>query len=288
MNAAERIAWLRQRQAGVGSSDAAPILGMSPYYTAADVYRDKTEPVDERAPTGFLRRGLDLEHVVAGMYEEATDETLMKPPPLVSPKRSWQAANIDRIRIADRNPVELKTTAGFGDEWGPAGSEQVPDAYAVQCQHQMGVVGSDWCDLAALDVIAWELRVYRIPFDAAFFARLTDREAEFWEYVQRREPLPQDWTERSPPVVKGKCIDLGPEVGELVAQRRELSAIAKEADVAKRHLEARITALMGDADKATAGPFTVKRINVKATHVPAHDKDAYSYIRCDITKGARV
>ena len=43
MNAvAERAAWLAERRSGIGGSDIAAILGLSPWKTAVDVWLDKT------------------------------------------------------------------------------------------------------------------------------------------------------------------------------------------------------------------------------------------------------
>jgi len=288
---ATRAKWLADRQEGVGSSDAPCLVGLG-WKNATDIYREKTTSPDARPPAGFLRRGLELEGIVAGMYVEsgaAIGAEIAKPEAAVAhPDRPWQLANLDRVRDDDR-PVELKTTAGFGDEWGPAGSDIVPEGYLVQCQHQMGVVGADWCDLAALDVIAWEFRVYRIPFSPAFFDFLTNVEAAFWAQVVARQPVGPEWSEQfADParsrMVKGKAIDL-PDAAELIEQRKAFGAIRDEADAEYRRLGARIEAMLGDAEAATAGPWKVKRVNVKAHRVEAHDKPASSYIRCDRKKG---
>lgn len=282
-----RRAWLEERQAGIGSSDAPAIVGLG-WSTAADVYASKITPVDDRQPQGPLRRGLELEGIVAAMYMERTGEPLTKPGRIFCHgSRPWQLASVDFARESDDRTVETKTTAGFGEGWGEPGTDEIPDAYMVQVQHQMGVMGRDWCDLAALDVIAWDLRVYRVRFDPRFFDTLTQIESLFWAHVEARKPLPSDWCQAPlVEVVKGKAVDLGPEVAALVAARRQLGDIEKEAKAEKERLTARIEALLGDADKATAGPWSIRRVNVKPCRVEAYDKPASSYIRCDLSKGA--
>ena len=37
----QRESWLKERRSGIGGSDAAAILGVSPWRTALDVYSDK-------------------------------------------------------------------------------------------------------------------------------------------------------------------------------------------------------------------------------------------------------
>lgn len=44
-----QIDWLKERQKGIGGSDVAAILGMSPWRTPYQVWEEKTTPIDETA-----------------------------------------------------------------------------------------------------------------------------------------------------------------------------------------------------------------------------------------------
>jgi putative phage-type endonuclease len=189
---ADRLAWLLARQRGVGSSDAPNLCGVG-YQDAASVYRSKVTAPNATLPvSGVLARGVALEPLVAQRYAEEMDAELVPCAQVAHPERPWQLANPDRRRLDSGRHVELKTVTGFSDEWGPALTDRIPDGYAVQVQHQMGVLGAESIDLAALDVIAWELRVYRIPFDPSFYGWLTQVEERFWrEHVPRRGPRPE-------------------------------------------------------------------------------------------------
>lgn len=290
----ERRQWLTERQAGIGSSDAPNLLGVG-YRTAADVYRSKIDPPDERLPrAGVLRRGIDLETIIAQRYAESL-EIEVEPPEesvIVHPARPWQMASLDRVRIDTGKPVELKSTAGFGEQWGPSGTDQVPDGYLVQTQHQMGVVGADCCDLAALDVITWELRVYRIGFDPAFFEFLTAIEAQFWtDHVLTRTPPPAEWGERFEEetrgrMVKGKRVQLAELAAELCERQKELTAIRNEADAEAKALGREIESLLGDAEEGTAGSWKVKRIHVAGGHVE-YDREPYTRLDIRPIRGKR-
>lgn len=295
MTPTERKQWLEDRRGGIGSSDAPNLLGVG-WRTAADVYRSKVEPPDERLPVaGILRRGIDLEPIIAQRYTEAVHGVeLAKPlPVIVHPDRAWQLASLDRVRD-DGRPVELKSTVGFGDEWGPSGTDQIPDGYTIQTQHQMGVIGADSCDVAALDVIAWELRVYRIPFNREFFEFLTAIEAQFWEqHILTRTPPAAEWAEQFTEetrgrMVKGKKIELPAAAVDLITNRVELKAIRDEADAAYKQLGQELDALLGDAEEGTADTWKVKRIHIAGGHVE-FDRDPYT--RLDIrpikTRGRR-
>jgi putative phage-type endonuclease len=286
----DRETWLRERQTGLGSSDAPNLVGVG-YRTAADVYRSKVEPVDATLPeSGVLRRGIDLETIVEDHYRRVMvrDDYLNTCGIVRHPQRPWQLASPDRRLVDSGRFVELKTTAGFGEAWGPNGSDQIPDGYRVQVQHQMGVLGVDSIDLAALDVIAWELRVYRIGFDLQLFNWLTFVEAQFWDRVQARAPVGPEWEESwrgasdRMLIRPGSRIDLGPEVAGLIEQRKALGAIRDEADDEYRRLTARLEALMGENERATAGPWNLKRVVVKAGAVSYERRE---YARLDVRMG---
>lgn len=287
MTHAERKQWLEERRRGIGSSDAPNLLGVG-FRTAADVYREKIDPPDERMPDrGFLRRGIDLEPIIAARYVEAVQGVeLAKPlPVIVHPSRDWQLASLDRVRD-DGYPVELKSTIGFGDEWGPAGTDLIPDRYQIQVQHQLGTGGFEWADVAALDIIAWELRVYRIPFNPALFEFISEVEAKFWtDHVLAKRPPGAEWGEQFADeargrTVKGKKIELPEDAAALIAQRQELKSIRDEADAAYKQLGFAIEVLLGDAEEGTAADaWKVKRIHVAGGHVE-YDREPYS--RLDI------
>lgn len=275
-----RLAWLVERQTGIGASDAPNLVGVG-YQNAAAVYRSKVTPPDGRLPrSGPLARGIALESAVADRYADELGVAILPARPLVRhPDRLWQFASPDRVR-ADGRHVELKTAAGFSDEWGESGGDRIPDGYAVQVQHQMGVLGEPVIDLGALCVITWEFRFYRVAFDPGFFDWLTAIEARFLaEHVAPRIPPAAEWEQQFRGGVlpqKGTRTDLGDVGAELVARRKELSAISAEADAECKRLGARLESLMGDAESATAGPWILKRVTVAGAEV--------SYTRAPFTR----
>lgn len=286
MTATERLAWLKERQTGLGSSDAPNLVGVG-YRTALDVYRDKTDPVSDTPPAGNLRRGLELEPLIAPMYEELMGVRIDWPagPRVIvrHPDRPWQLCSPDSYRHDDGTPVQFKTTAGFSDDWGPTGSDQVPAYIRVERQHEMGVLGVDKMDLIALDVIAWEPRIYRLMFDAEMFHWLTEAEAEFWTRVDRRMPVDSDWESRfanyTRKLLDDGTPDLGDEVAALVERRKELLGISDEAQAEADRLKKEIEAAMGENAKATAGGWKLKRTVIAASEYTVNRK---AFVRLDV------
>lgn len=288
MTATERLAWLKERQTGLGSSDAPNLVGVG-YRTALDVYREKTDPVSDTPPAGNLRRGLELEPLVAQMYHEVMGVAAVPPTPggerllVRHPERPWQLCSPDAYRSDDGTPVQFKTTAGFSDDWGPTGSDQVPAYIRVERQHEMGVLGVGQMDLIALDVIAWEPRIYRLMFDAEMFHWLTEAEAEFWTRVDRRMPVDSDWESRfanyTRKLLDDGTPDLGDEVAALVERRKELLGISDEAQAEADRIKAEIEKAMGDHAKATAGGWKLKRTLIPASTYTVNRKPS---VRLDI------
>ncbi len=290
MTATDRTAWLAERQTGIGSSDAPNLVGVG-FRTAADVYREKTEQPRPAATTGVLRRGLDLEPIVAARYAEVMGVELLIPAEQIARhrERTWQLASIDRARV-DRRPVELKTVTGFGPEWGETGSADVPDGYRVQVQHQMGVLDADSCDLAALDVIAWEFRVYRVAFDADLFAWLTDVEHRFLrDHVMTLTPPGVAWERQFKAeaerriTVPGTRVVLPEFAAGLCDRRADLKSIEKEAKAEADAITEQLDALIADAEQATAGSWKLKRVTKKGFHRAACDVAESTYL--DVRRG---
>lgn len=261
-----RLAWLRARQSGIGSSDAPNLVGVG-FRDAMAVYRDKTEPVSERPAAGYLRRGLELEPVVAQMYEEVMGVPLAASSPgqeiVRHRERPWQICTPDRHRADDGTPVQLKTVAGFSDEWGDPGTDQIPENYRIERIHELGVLGAERVDLIALDVIAWEPRVYRVLFDQATWDWLTEVEAEFWDRVRTGSSIPADWEQKFalPPVrLRNDTIDLGDDMVAIFEQRKAVAVVRDEAEAEVKRLNDEIEAGMGEYKKAVAGRWRVTKV----------------------------
>ena len=77
--ATERSEWLKQRQAGIGGSDVAPILGISKWRTPLDVYNDKTSDIFEEEDNSSMIWGRRLEPVIRQAYADETGANVIVP-----------------------------------------------------------------------------------------------------------------------------------------------------------------------------------------------------------------
>lgn len=264
MTEVERKDWLRKRQKGIGSSDAASIIGIG-YQSAFDVYNAKTDPdpVDRIEP--FLQRGIDLEPIVAKKYAEEMGKELRPAGFVTSKENPWQISNPDFTGADDRY-TEIKTVLFWTDEWGEPFTSHVPEKYWTQGQHQMGVRGGcDHMDIAAFELTNWKLRIYRINFDPDFFEWLTSIEKRFWAMVEARRPPGPEWEDQFKDeylrriVQRDKAVRLGDEWRETLDELQALKDVAKEAAAKAEPLKLAIQQAMGIVEVAHCGPWKITR-----------------------------
>jgi len=142
-------AWLDARKRGIGGSDIGPILGVSPFTSARQVYLSKTGQYEEAlAPSDASRErmhfGHMLEPVVADEYVRRTGAKLVTIKASLQHKDyEWAFANIDRLIVDDdNNPLgilECKTTSEYmNDEWADG---EILLTYMYQLQWYLWVLG---------------------------------------------------------------------------------------------------------------------------------------------------
>jgi len=174
----------------LGGSDIAAVLGLSPWKTPLDLWRDKTTPRVEGARKQVFTRGIRWEGAVAEMLVERLQHQGRKVEIVASnrryrdPEHPFMAAEIDfEIRLdgaEEITNVELKTVHPFRlREWGESGSDTLPIHYTAQVMHGLGVTRRRDGMLAAL-FGADELRVYPVPADDDTINGLRARAVAFW------------------------------------------------------------------------------------------------------------
>jgi putative phage-type endonuclease len=174
----------------LGGSDIAAVLGLSPWKTPLDLWRDKTTPRVEGARKQVFTRGIRWEGAVAEMLVERLEHEGRKVEIVASNRRyrdadhPFLASEIDfEIRLdgaEEITNVELKTVHPFRlREWGESGSDTLPVHYTAQVMHGLGVTRRRDGMLAAL-FGADELRVYPVPADDDTINGLRARAVAFW------------------------------------------------------------------------------------------------------------
>jgi putative phage-type endonuclease len=170
----------KERQAGLGSTDSAAILGQSPWATAFTVYQEKTGQVPPRESSLPMWLGQELERTIATLFS-AREGKRVRRSNVQHKHPIWPfiVCHVDYRVIGEPAVLELKT-ARSTDGWGEDGSTDIPVHYWIQLQHQLMVLGLPYGYVACL-FGHYDFRTYAIRRDFDFTDKLAQALVEFWE-----------------------------------------------------------------------------------------------------------
>jgi hypothetical protein len=224
----DRAAWLAARSLTLGASEAAALLGESPFAGPWDVYVAKRDGAEIREQEEYnesggvdlnnpLLRGQVLEPLVGRAYSAVTGNrhedigTALGRPGWIGITRHaeqpWLTASLDAIVYAegpDGYPDEVEgcgewKTAKDSWKWGADGSllsgtwesfdRVVPQHIGVQALVQLAVSGLSFCDIAVLTG-GLCFRRFRVLRHEPTIAALVDQLGQLWRYhiVDGNEP----------------------------------------------------------------------------------------------------
>lgn len=212
--------WHKARSAGIGSSDAGAIIGVSPYSTAVDVWKTKLGQKPKRKPwlddyadfgtwfEPYIREFCEAEHGIE-IIDGADLGTLQ------SVEWGRALANIDGLDVTNGVVEEYKTTT---DKWS-----SIPAHYEAQVQHQIFVTGVNEIRLrqfvspidrklipslretmrelgpdADRRLADWllehgQIHTWIIERETSYIERMIAREKAFWTFVEMEiEPVEAD------------------------------------------------------------------------------------------------
>lgn len=252
-----RAQWLNERRLGIGGSDVAPILGLSKWSTPLDVYLDKRGEIEsDDADNDAMYWGRTLEPVIRQEYANRTGvEVSIPPSALTHPTYTFMRANVDGL-TSHRRVFEAKT-ARSADGWGEPGTNEVPDAYALQTQHYLAVTGYEIADVAVL-IGGSDFRIYHVEADRELQNDLIHAESEFWQRVlDGRPPEPVSYADTV------RAFGSADTSGNVPAGERELAAWTalklirsqiKELQANEEDAKALLMKALGDGGDALVGP----------------------------------
>lgn len=202
--------WLSYRRRGIGGSDVAAILGISPFRTARDLYYDKLNIVsvnDNEENWVAMAIGHLLEDLVGKIFQHKTGLNIYQVKKMFyHPKYPFMLADIDSfVTLPDGSTalLELKTTNyNARDKWWTDKKEIVPSYYEAQGRHYMSVMDIDrifYCCLYGNNLN--EVIIRELKRDLAYEEEMIFLEHEFWQnHVQAQVPPP--YTENGDLIVK--------------------------------------------------------------------------------------
>ena len=169
-------AWWEWRQGGIGSADAATILGAKPSKSPERLLLEKQHPPPEAGRHFGRARSAGLERAARALYCIAAGLTVT-PTCVQSLVRPWQRASLDGLSTDGERAVEIK--CGQAAYASAAARGRPPRHHTPQLQHILAVTGLPvidyWCYLPACAPLRLEVRR-----DEAYQQRLLAAEEAFW------------------------------------------------------------------------------------------------------------
>lgn len=263
----------RERLTGLGGSDAAAALGLSPWKTPYKLWREKRGlDQDDTAEGEALEWGNLLESVVADKWMRASGLKVQRINNMLRhPIHTYMIANIDRAvvnpniagrvfwngrRLSTDTILEVKTSLSgwMDDKWGDENTDQIPLWILLQTMHYLVVTGVEICYVGLLQA-GPKFRRYTTRRDPEVIDMMVDQEGAFWRMVENGTPPEANTVEdvrlRHPQHVEGLHVEATQEVAhsfiKFVAAKHDEN---KGAAAAKPHALA-IMKFLGDADTLT-------------------------------------
>lgn len=264
--------WHALRATGIGGSDIAAVLGLSPWESAFSLWHRKAANIADQAETREMSWGRYHEDTIARWYRDTHPGVrVARTGTWRNRERVWQLANPDRV-LTGRRVLEIKTDRS-GDAWGPAGTDDVPVYYRSQVLWYLDCLGWDVGHLAVL-IGGSDARVYTLRWSAEEAQTMRDIAEAFWTSLRAGEAPPldgHDATYRAVRELHPNIVDLDVEVPERVAHNY-VQACEAERGIAdlKRRAAAELLDVMGDARRAVhAGRRIAIRVPGRAGKPPS-------------------
>lgn len=267
-----REQWLEARRKGIGGSDAAAIMGASPWATPLTVYADKLGLLPEKEDSEAMRQGRDFEAYVASRFEEESGKKVRRCNKMFQhPEYPWMLANIDRDVVGESAGLECKTTSVYNPADFEGGNP--PTYYLWQCMHYMAVTGAERWYLAVA-VLSKAFYVFTIERDEALIQMLIEAEKNFWEnHVQAHVPPIPRGMESEHAALAAMYPDSEPVEEDLTDVREQIETFyalkegQKNIEQRAKELQQAIQIRMKNAERGKAGEFGVRWKSVTASRL---------------------
>lgn len=280
-----REEWLAARRKGIGASEIAAVLGISPWQSPFSLYWAKVNGWDYE-PSAEMEWGTRLESAIAIKYANNHPDVDVWGSELVQGDPPWMLATPDRVlrmyvdgRLMPPHAVVELKTAHSADGWGEPGTDEVPVYYRAQVLWQLAVLDVAWGDIAVL-IGGSDYREYTVLRDAKDIAVMVEAGRRFMRRIETGDPPPIDDHQATLATIKRLHPDLEDEtvrVTQTVADGYVRAVqMRRLAENVQRKYEALLRAEMGNARRAESdkGHVATRVITeVAGYQVGAHTKD---------------
>lgn len=279
-------AWLESRKKGIGGSDAAAALGMSPYKSKYTLWCEKTGLIDGSIEDNeAMRQGRDLESYVAQRFCEATGKKVKRSSYYYrSRENPFMQANVDRLVVGEDAGLECKTVNALTRTKYDKGD--IPIQYYLQCLHYMTVTGMRKWYIAIL-VLGVGFYYFEVDWDDEEIKTLVANERAFWHLVENNiDPIIDDSDSTAETLYKlypNSDSALTVSFDDTVDYTRleELNMLIKKLDSEKQGIINNIKGQMGDSEVGYGNGYkaswkTVQTSKIDSKKLKSNYPDVYS------------
>ena len=274
--------WLALRRKSIGGSDAAAVMGASPYKSPYALWAEKVGRITpgDISSREAVRLGRDLEDYVADRWTEDTGKRLRRARCVFyNSAYPFAHANVDRLVVGENAGFEAKTTSDYG-VLQQCREGRYPDTWRLQMLHYMMVTGRERWYLGVL-CFGRGFFCFELLRDEAAIAALAEAEQKFWDCVERECPPVVDGSESTLEALRavlgdsdGSAValdEVGHHVTDYVTLGEQIKALTGKQDAHK----AAIMAHMGAAEKGVYGDVTV---SFKSQRRASFDRKAFEAV----------
>ncbi|MEV5537432.1 lambda-exonuclease family protein [Saccharopolyspora shandongensis] len=249
------LQWHAARDGGIGGSEIAAVLGLSPWESRFSLWHKKNGLAATGSDNEAMRWGRRLENLIADWFAEQHPEFRVRRTGTWRNRlRPFQIGNPDRLLygLTKRAVLGIKT-ARDSLGWGRPGTDEIPVYYRAQVLWYLDTLGFTEAYIAVL-IGGSDYREYHVPYDAGEAATLRKAAAQFITSLESGTPPDIDTHAATYQVIR----ELHPDIddvdveiaGELAERYRAALADHKAAEALKRQAAAEVLDALGRARRA--------------------------------------
>lgn len=245
---------IEKRHHGIGGSEVAAVLGISPWMTPLALYLKKTTQevqVTTSPDNSLLEAGHRLEPFIAHWYQDLTGSELIEPTETaIHPEYPFLIGHIDRLIPNENKLLEIKFCLEYSrNKWGEPGTDEIPLHYITQVQHYLALTGCQLADIAVL-FGGWDLKIYTVKRNNVLIEKQIQRCKIFWEehVLKKIPPKPttaHDYSLRYPKD-NGAFLEAPTEVIQIIERLKALKLAQKNVGEEINNLEGKIKSSLGE------------------------------------------